>query len=253
MPNPHPNTSGLNKPGHTRRPKSFKVCPATRRQLADMFYVKGMTLIQICTELGVSDLTARRWMDKFQIDRTKRYVDPNTLVDARMNIDGQIEWDETETSLNGEAEPSTQGDETALAVNGPSHNDLEPIDPQTPWLALSPAQRKAVVIMAGSQSDELNWTNETLAQDCGVTVQTVRDWRKQPTFQSAVLAMKINDARFEGSMVWWNDMLKRYRDNTTSRDDRILMAKALGITDDGPRMNVNQTFVYGDVSLKARY
>ena len=96
---------------------------------------------------------------------------------------------------------------------------------QSAYSRLTVNQRKAIDILSDMEKE---YTNVQIAELVGVSDETIARWKKDDDFLKALDEGELPGFISESKSRFRRDMLRRYKNNTTTQTDRELMAKITG-------------------------
>jgi uncharacterized protein YacL (UPF0231 family) len=225
------------KPNKRIPPNMTKPCPVTRKQLAELYWVKEQTKTQIAVRFNVSHPTITKWFNQFNLKTSKRFMPMDTLEDAYQTKEGEIIWlgkENTKTANEAESE-TTLGDESARSAELDTLNNYRQqvfadYEEDDALLSLTPKQRDMIKLIASFEPHTLMMNDEELAALVGIEKPTLTRWRQDSTFSTCLKDAVETSFRQKMPEIFFKDLLTRYDNQLPlTKDDRALVARILGM------------------------
>ena len=234
-------TSGA--PG-ARLPRNKK---PTRDELLDAMELEGLTTpARLAHKWGRSAQAARGWLQGYALStdelvkkaleerRAARESEAAELL--REPVEGELVDEETHLPAlpvvsSGLVQASAQAEPTQRQ---PEPEDLSAFD------RLSARQQKAALVIS---SFGTNLTSVEVARRADVHADTVAEWRRDATFQEAVLDLQQPLFRFEASLLVRQKLLELVATGKARPEDRRLLAEMAGLVGGQGSVNVSFTKV----------
>ncbi len=197
----------------------------TRDEILDAIDLEGLTTpARIAHKWGRSAQAGRTWLSAYGLG-TEELVQ-QALEERKIRRDQEAHDPEPEVV---EGELVDEGTELpALVASGPAlaPNDEAEDEQRSAFERLSARQQKAALIISGFAA---KLTNAEVAKKADVHEETIAEWRRDSTFQEAVLDLQEPLFRFESTLLIRQKLVELVSTGKGRPEDRRLLAELAGL------------------------